>query len=394
MDVTSENSHEDVVAQFLQPNLVGLEVFGGYYTRWFLEQIRTSSPSLRVFLLDNRLFDDGYDPSDDRLNATDFLRFLQAMPSIEFLELAFGWKPLLDLEVMRHIFARPRLQSLHLGSSAGSSMDGDMKLMNGIDLAGEILQDLRSLEVVADEKPLSLILPRLPRLQAVDLSLLCQSSQAIVLNKLLESLSKCTGLREISINCDDGLVLNNDVLSISALLSVATNCRFLRILEVTSSLPASLTDELVEAMASRLTHLEVFSFDSAPFHGLSYKSIVSFARHCPSLCELCLPIRVELTLLESEPNNVKFAELQELEVTQATFLPVETSEDFRAVQETLVQLLDRRLPRLTSLREIPGSSKHAHQLRTWIGNYIRKRPSGPNPRGKVPREVTLSMLES
>lgn len=343
-----------------------------------------------MFLLDNRLFADGYEASEDRLNATDFLRFLQAMPSIEVLELVFGWDSLLGVEVMRHIFTRPRLQSLHLGPS----IVWDMQLMSKIDLAGEILQDLRSLQVTADEKPLSLILPRLPRLQAVDLSLPCSTSQATVLNKLLRSLSRCAELREISIDCDGGIVHDNDALSGSALLSVATNCHFIRILEIASSLPARLTDELVEAMASRLVHLEVLSFDSAPFHGLSYRSIASFARHCPSLCELCLPVRIELTLLEGEPDDVKFAGLQELEVTQATFLPVETADDCRSVQGTLTQLLDRRFPHLTKLREIPGSSKHARHMRTSIDIYLRKRPYGPNPRRKVPTKVTLGLLES
>lgn len=327
----------------------------------------------------------------DRLNATDFLRFLQAMPSIEVLELAVGWTLLVDAEVMRHIFTRPQLQTLHLGC-----IILDMQLMNKINLAGGILQDLRSLQMFADEKTLGLILPRLSHLQEADLSLFGRTRQATALNKLLESLSTCAELREITVYCgsESGAVFDNDALSSSALLSLASNCHFIRKLRVISDLPANVTDELVETIASRLVHLEVLSFKTALFRGLSYKTITSFARHCPSLHELCLPIKIELTLLEGEPDDVRFAELQMLDVAKVTFLPVEMAEDCSSVQGTLTQLLDRRFPHLTSLRKLPGSSSHARQMRTSIGNYLRKRPSKPNPRQYVAwMAIKQSILE-
>lgn len=42
VDIGSENMKEEDMAHFLQPNLVCLELYGGYYTRWFLEQIQVS----------------------------------------------------------------------------------------------------------------------------------------------------------------------------------------------------------------------------------------------------------------------------------------------------------------------------------------------------------------
>lgn len=40
VDLGSENMKEKDMAQFLSRNLVGLELFGGYYSRWFLEQVK------------------------------------------------------------------------------------------------------------------------------------------------------------------------------------------------------------------------------------------------------------------------------------------------------------------------------------------------------------------
>lgn len=327
----------------------------------------------------------------DRLDATDFLRFLQAMPSIEVLELTVGWTPLVDDEVMRHIFTRPRLQTLLLNCCTL-----DMQLLNKTNLTGEILPDLRSLQLLADEKTLGLILPRLSHLREADLSLHGPSRQATALKKVLESLSGCAELREVTLYCglESGAVFDNDALSSSALLSLATNCRFIRILKITSGVSGNGTDELFETMASRLVHLEVLSLKTALFRGISYKAVASFARHCPLLQKLFLPIKIELTLLESEPDDVRFAELQMLDVAKVTFLPVEMAEDCSSVQGTLIQLLDRRFPRLTSLRKLPGSSSHARQMRISIGNHLRKRPSKPDPRQYVSwMAIKQSILE-
>lgn len=40
VDIGSENMKEEHMLQFLSPSLVSLELFGGYYTAWFLDQIK------------------------------------------------------------------------------------------------------------------------------------------------------------------------------------------------------------------------------------------------------------------------------------------------------------------------------------------------------------------
>lgn len=42
-DLGSEDMIETVMAHLLSPNLVTLELYGGYYTTWFLDQIQVSS---------------------------------------------------------------------------------------------------------------------------------------------------------------------------------------------------------------------------------------------------------------------------------------------------------------------------------------------------------------
>lgn len=46
VDVGSENMSEMNMVQFLQPNLVSLELYGGYYTRSFLEVTRVGTTCL------------------------------------------------------------------------------------------------------------------------------------------------------------------------------------------------------------------------------------------------------------------------------------------------------------------------------------------------------------
>lgn len=40
VDLGSENMNEKDMVQFLSPSLLCLELYGGYYTRWFLEQVK------------------------------------------------------------------------------------------------------------------------------------------------------------------------------------------------------------------------------------------------------------------------------------------------------------------------------------------------------------------
>lgn len=49
IDLGSENMPESVMAQFLCPTLLSLELYGGYYTGWFLDQIKVSADRLPWF---------------------------------------------------------------------------------------------------------------------------------------------------------------------------------------------------------------------------------------------------------------------------------------------------------------------------------------------------------
>ncbi|KAI9924535.1 hypothetical protein MW887_006807 [Aspergillus wentii] len=113
VDLGSENMNEKDMVQFLSPSLLCLELYGGYYTRWFLEQVKIKSPLLQLWLVDNRLIEE--EESSDALTADDFLDFLTSMTSIKHLELNLGWEPILDERVMQHIMLRPNLEVLNLG---------------------------------------------------------------------------------------------------------------------------------------------------------------------------------------------------------------------------------------------------------------------------------------
>lgn len=327
---------------------------------------------------------------EERLDATALLRFLQAMPSIEVLELLAEHR-LLDTEVMRHILTRPGLRALHL-----SPFISDMGLLDETNPPGEVLQNLRSLQLAGYETPLRLILSRMPHIQAVDVTLDCTASPRPGFTTFLEALSGCPELEEISIafyNEDPGLELDQTMAN-SALLSLVTNCAFLRALRINTPLQARMTDDFMETVASRLAHLEVFALKTPRFRGLSYKAIASFARHCPSLHELYLPIRVELPKLDDEPGDVTFPKLQLLHVTSATFLPAEMAEDCHTVHDTLIRLLDSRFPRLIIFGNLPGFSSHARRMQASIANYLRKRFSRSSPRRKlVWKAIKQSIVE-
>ncbi|KAL1962714.1 hypothetical protein VTN77DRAFT_9258 [Rasamsonia byssochlamydoides] len=294
---------EEDMAQFLQPNLVCLELFGGYYSRWFLEQIHRNAPSLRALLLDNRLVNDN--PSTTLLTEEDFLNFLQAMPSIKHLELIWGWAPLLSENVMGYLIFRPGLEKLYLGPESQLRESTVRKaLATNPDLVP--FPHLRSLDVNAEDRAWRLILPRLKSLQSLAISVVdCQSPA-----EMLRCASSCTRLEDIFFTWKQDRTLTGE-----SLVHLASHCPMLRRVQIEpdDGCVIDISDERVEVLASKLVHLEVLSLLFIIDGGITSKALASLARHCPHLKDLTLTANLEVIELDNEePEQVHFPSLQSL----------------------------------------------------------------------------------
>ena len=186
------------------------------------------------------------------------------MPSIQYLVLRCGWHLILDSNVFKYLLTRSGLRALCLGIE----IPWNLNLMHDIDLdtivaAGNLLPDLQYLSVTADEAPLVLILSSdsiRKNIHAVELDIITPAAGAASLDKLFRPLSACVELREISLDHNCIPVLESG----DALLSVAMNCHHLRTMNITAAETTSLTDNLIEMLASKLPYLEVFDFQELP----------------------------------------------------------------------------------------------------------------------------------
>lgn len=328
-----------------------------------------------MLVLDNPVF---YDSEIDsvKFSTADFLKFLQAMPSIEYLGLT-NWHPVLEISVLRHIFTRRRLQTLRMGVR---DVIFDMPLIEEIGTSQELLPDVVSLDITAEERAMSFVLLRLPKLEAINLALVKFTAfETVNMSKLFETLSRCAGLQEISVSYgypdEDYPVYDEDIIDSSALLPIVNSCRQLRVFKVETSLSVILDDNLLETMASKLPGLEECIFMCPECPAVSHRSVVSFGKHCHSLRELYLPARVEITLLDRDPDTFQFPQLYELSLLQLTFLPMETIFQCLGIQESLIRLLETRFPRLSLLYNIDDFTTLDPSIWAVLYGYLEKRPT-------------------
>ncbi|KAL2010205.1 hypothetical protein VTN00DRAFT_6012 [Thermoascus crustaceus] len=391
IDVGSENMNEMDMAHFLQPNLVCLELYGGYYSQFFLEVTRRRAPSLRSFLLSNRLLTEN--PLTTLLTEDDFLNFLKAMPSIKHLDLSVGWDTLLTENMMIYLMFRPGLEMLSLGRGSLLRYSTVREAM-GKNPDRVPFPHLRALDVTAEDEALRLFLPLLKNLQAVDI--------AVVDCKFLADLphyaSSCTQLEEIDI-CWYG----QGEFTGKSLLDLASHCPMLRRvqMEYGPSRIIDISDETVEMLAAKLVHLEVltlpFDFDSGE---ISSKSLASLARHCPRLQELTMLADIEFIQLDHEPEQLHFPSLWRLSLgrIKAVRHPAELEEEknMAAFPDRIIQLLDKRFPSLTEFNFTPifTHDDHADPYIVKIRQHFLQRSRPFSMPWRVSSKLKERLIES
>ncbi|KAJ5183799.1 hypothetical protein N7492_001415 [Penicillium capsulatum] len=300
IDLGSENMPESVMAQFLCPTLLSLEVYGGYYTSWFLDQIKANAPGLRFFLMDNRIT---VKNAPEAIRRTGFMPFLQNMPSISHLELHHGWKPIFDKVFWDHITRRPNLEYLSL--CPDEEIQWSTLCPPGLDgRLGGLFPALRYLSMTTNPQTLQLLLPKLPALQGVSLDVESHPICRDIESNGLASLSSCPLLEEIEF-------LGQELITSSDLLTLALRCPRLRILDVQAPMVNDrITEEQFNTMVSRWKNLSVLSLTCSV--DLSVASFANLAHLCPNLHNLDLFCCVDLNGLASYPDTMVFPSLRGL----------------------------------------------------------------------------------
>jgi hypothetical protein len=400
VDDGSENMKEEQMSQFLRPSLVTLQLYGGYYTKWFLEQIKVrekqveidieldllnsqrNAPSLGALLLDNR--NDSYQ-SADLIIEEDLINFLEGMPSIKHLELMIGWEPALTEKVIIYLMFRSGLEMLRIQSALHCSTLQEA-LSTNLDL--DFFPHLRSLELAAEDRAWRLTLPMLKRLQHADMTVIdCHSPV-----DLLHSMSSCSRLEELSFSWDHGALTG------ASLLDLASHCPILRSINFESDDGhlIEISDDVIETLASRLPHLEELIFPSLVGVRLSSKSLASFSRYCPRLSCLDMPVDLEFIELDSGPEQLHFPLLEILDLGLITARHMALEEDYAAWGERIIRLLNKRFPCLISLhfRPTPPYDYASDPLIRRVGKLLLQRPNTPFPRCNVNVNLKSRLIES
>lgn len=313
------------------------------------------------------------------------------MPSLKHLELIIGWEPLLTEKVMTYLMFRPGLEKL--GTDHGVLWRYSTvrrALSENPDLV--TFSHLRSLQVTAEEKALRLLLPLLKdTLQRINIAVVdCQSSPV----DTPRFASSCTRLEEVIFSWEHG------ELSGVSLVDLASHCPLLRRVQFESDNGSivDISDEKMEILASKMSHLEVLSL---PAIGgtITSRSLVSLARHCPRLQDLTIPADVEILQLdEEEEGEVHFPSLQRLDLENifTTVRPPVESKSKEDIAKRIIHLLDGRFPSLTSFAFNP-TPPHGHgsdPLISTVRKHLARRSLPFSMPFMVSNELTARLIES
>lgn len=366
---------EGAVAECLSFKLVALEfrtVSG--YSPWLFQQIASRAPFLQVLILECD------DPEGNSNPASLPFGFLGSMQHLRFLDLAgFMLNDIFNILILRDIITRPRLQALHIDSPP---LTLTTNLLDDMQLHQQNMPPLRSLAISGSPMALAFFMSELNDLEYF-------KSNIVVLDQLsneglglvLQALARFSNLRKFNIHYTS--FPGNSYVPNLIFMSLAENCCLLQTFHLTSTnVSLIMTDRFIEKLARRLPSLQTFRLANfGDNHSrISHKSLVSFARYCPSLHTLRIALMAtELCSIADEPEDVRFKNLQSLSLADITLHDVDHVAVFAEKKSSLLSVLDARFPRLKTLYfSCRNRSYNAFMLWACIDSHLCKRPFSTN----------------